>query len=130
VAAALVAGPEALLPLSENLLTDVHVLQLAERIHLALDPALDACFPAQVPARVTLVASGERLEREVRVPLGDPANPLPDERLIRKAVTLFGDSRPEGAVRALAERLLGDRAGCGPDGADFMATLRAFLSRA
>jgi 2-methylcitrate dehydratase PrpD len=130
VAAALVAGPEALLPLTPNLLTEADILRLAERVHLALDPALDACFPAQVPARVTLIAGAQRLEREVRVPLGDPANPLPDERLIQKAVTLLGESRPEGQVRALAEHLLGDRTGCGPGGPDLLATLRALLIRA
>jgi 2-methylcitrate dehydratase PrpD len=129
VAAALVAGPEALLPLTTNLLTCPDILQLAERIHLALDPALDACFPAQVAARVTLIAGAQRLEREVRVPLGDAANPLPDERLIQKAVTLFDESRSEGEVRALAEQLLGHRTACGPGGSDFMATLRAFLSQ-
>ena len=127
VAVALVEGPEALLLLNPSLLTRRDVIQVAERIHLELDHELDAYFPAQVGARVTLLAGTEKLEREVRFPRGDPANPLSDEGLIRKSVTLFGGVRAEDEVRSLVQSVFTARPASRSGGVGLMKSVLSFL---
>jgi 2-methylcitrate dehydratase PrpD len=76
LAAAAREGKGALSPLPESLLGRRDIVDLAKRVELRLDPALDRRFPAQVPARVTLETGGGRFERLVEHPLGDRANPM------------------------------------------------------
>ncbi len=105
VAVAMVAGADALAPMSADLLRRSDVIRMAERVTLVLNPELDASFPAQVPARVKVTTGDTIREREVRHPLGDPLNPLTDFQLIEKAVRLCADARTAEQVCELAARL-------------------------
>jgi 2-methylcitrate dehydratase PrpD len=107
VGVALVEGADALLPMSSDLLLRTDVIEMAQRVELVLDRELDECFPTQVPARVTINTRHETVEREVRYPLGDPNNPLPDSRLIEKAIRLCITVRTAEEVRNFAANLLG-----------------------
>ena len=69
-------GTGALLPLREGSLADREVLALAERVHLRVDPQLDAMFSEAVPARLEVVMPQGRVTRTVITPKGEAANPM------------------------------------------------------
>lgn len=85
---------------------------LRARIRVAAGEPFVSRYPAHFGAAVAVTLSdGRRFEAEVADALGDPENPLPDERLIAKAVMLmqaggFDAARAEAvmaAALALAE---------------------------
>jgi 2-methylcitrate dehydratase PrpD len=78
------AGAQALLPIQPAGLTDAAVVDLARRVRLQVDPDMEARFPAEAGARVVMETGTGRLERTVRFPLGDPANPMARSRLVDK----------------------------------------------
>jgi 2-methylcitrate dehydratase PrpD len=84
LAVAACGGAEALLPLSPEWLHRPEVTRLAARVHLHVDPTLDARFPAEAGARIRLETAVGHLEKTVRHPLGDPDNPLDWIRLTTK----------------------------------------------
>lgn len=106
VAVALVDGDEALQPLNAHTLGRNDIIRVAERVKLRFDSELNSFFPAQIPARVTVRTRAQSFEREIRIPLGDPANPITDARLVQKAIKLCSGVRSEGEVHALAEQLI------------------------
>jgi len=84
MAVALTYGADALLPLRDDHLTDLSVINLAKRIQLRRASDYAGVFPVATPARVTIAANG-RLERlEIPLPKGEPKNPLSDADLQRK----------------------------------------------
>jgi 2-methylcitrate dehydratase PrpD len=107
LAVALLEGPQALLPMSPDLLGRADLLDLAARTVMVLAPELEARFPGEVPARITIKTRGCTIEREVYCPLGDPGNPLSDSRLVEKAVRLCSPMRVSEDVRNFASNLLG-----------------------
>lgn len=84
LAVAACGGMDALLPLSPEWLHQPEVTALAARVHLHVDPTLDARFPAEAGARVCLETEAGRVEETVRHPLGDPDNPMNRIRLTIK----------------------------------------------
>ena len=60
------------------------ITTLAARVRLHVDPTLDARFPAEAGARVCVETAAGHLERTVRHPLGDPANPMDRMQLTTK----------------------------------------------
>lgn len=76
LALAVIVGPHALLPLTAEALEHDDVTALARRITLSLDPTLDARFPAETLARVTVTCGGHRLVSDVTAPRGEATNPL------------------------------------------------------
>jgi 2-methylcitrate dehydratase PrpD len=113
LAVALLEGPQALVPMSPDLLSRDDVRRLAQRVTLVLDPELEACFPAQVPARVSVHTRLGILQREIRTPLGDPRNPLADEALTDKAVRLSRALKSADEVRRFASALLSSSGSAG-----------------
>ena len=105
LAVAAVGGAQALLPLTPDWLQRPDIVALARRINLHVDPDLDARFPAETGARVRLQTAGGILEKTVRHPLGDPANPMDRTRLVAKFKKLAA-----GVISA-------------PDQADFLALM-------
>jgi 2-methylcitrate dehydratase PrpD len=84
LAVAAVGGAEALMPFSPDWLQRPDIVALARRVNLHIDPELDAGFPAETGARVCLQTAGGVLEKTVRHPFGDPANPIDKIRLTAK----------------------------------------------
>lgn len=99
MAVAALQGGQALLPLDEKCLGRTDLTSLAEKVALEVDPDLDAAFPSQVPARVTIETGGKRYQQSVTDPLGDPCNPLPRKGLLKKFGNLTG-----GRLNAQAQR--------------------------
>jgi len=84
-----------LLPLTEDRLHDPGASAFARKVQLVVDPVLDAKFPETTAARVKLRTRTGTHEREVLHPLGDPDNPMSQDKLLDKfaAVTRGMDVR-------------------------------------
>jgi 2-methylcitrate dehydratase PrpD len=102
VAAALVDGgldPE---QVTAPRIFDEAILRLADRIKMVVDEELEARFPAEALARVTLYGvDGKLLESGVCGSRGDPANPLRDAELTDKFNRLAGIHLSGGRVNEL-----------------------------
>jgi Uncharacterized protein involved in propionate catabolism len=85
------------------------VADLSAKVVLEADPKLDALYPANRPARVTLVLSdGEQETAEVLVPKGDGVRALTREDVDAKASRLMGSVwSPEhaSAIRTLIDSI-------------------------
>jgi 2-methylcitrate dehydratase PrpD len=87
-------------------LADPLTRALMERIELAVDPALDATFPAQRAARVSMeTTDGRRAEYLQPARKGDPELPLDDRELDHKFLELASPVIGEARARALLGRL-------------------------
>ncbi|SDZ44651.1 2-methylcitrate dehydratase PrpD [Variovorax sp. YR634] len=89
VAAALVRGKEALLPLESAMLDDPRVIGLAERIALEHAPELDPLYPSATPTCVLIRTRGGQSYREQRDTAdGDPSRSFTDAQLLGKLEVL------------------------------------------
>jgi 2-methylcitrate dehydratase PrpD len=106
VATALTHGSVRLAAFEPPRLEDAGTRALMRRVELALDPALDAAFPAQRAARVAIEArDGRRGEHLQRTRKGDPDLPLSDAELEGKYLELVSPVLGEDKARALLARL-------------------------
>jgi len=106
VATALTHGSVRLAAFEAPRLEDADTRALMKRVELALDPALDAVFPAQRAARVAIDArDGRRGEHLQATRKGDPDLPLSDAELEAKYLELAAPVLGEEKARALLARL-------------------------
>ncbi len=107
LAAVALEGPQALLPMSIDLLGRPHLAAFARKVRLHHDPALEAEFPALAGARLEVETTMGAFCKEVRHPRGDPANPLSAGELTAKfhslAGTLSQRVKAEAVVAAVLE---------------------------
>lgn len=85
LAAALIEGPSALMPMEPHLLSRGDIVALARKVEIAIVDEYDSLFPGQVPARVEVVTSGGSVARTIMIPKGDPGNPMTSGELTAKA---------------------------------------------
>jgi 2-methylcitrate dehydratase PrpD len=103
VAAALVRGKEALLPLTSAMLEDPQVIGLAERVVLEHDPDLDHLYPSATPTCVLIRTRDGQSYREQRATAdGDPSRAFTDAQLLRKLGVLARGKVAEERVVAIA----------------------------
>lgn len=101
VAAALIDGAQCLLPVRAELINRGDIVALAHRVRLNSADEYERLFPAHVAACVRIRTRTRTHEREVRDPLGDPANPMDLSALRRKFDTLAACVRaPQRAALA------------------------------
>lgn len=106
VATALLHGSVRLAAFSPDRLRDPAIRALMERIQLAVDPELDAAFPGQRAARVTIrTTNGADAMHFQPNRKGDPEEPLSDEDLDEKFAELVDPVLGESKSRALLDRL-------------------------
>ena len=106
VATALTHGSVRLAAFEPQRLQDEATRALMPRIEVSADPQLDAAFPAQRAARVTIAARGGRTEEYFQpTRIGDPDAPLSDRQLEEKYLELAAPVIGETRARALLERL-------------------------
>src|SRR6185503_11421275 len=86
-------------------LEDEATKSLMKRISLAVDPELDATFPKQRAARVSIFAGGRSGEHLQPTRIGDPEAPLSDAQLEAKFLELAVPVLGEAKARALLARL-------------------------
>ena len=102
VAVALLTGSVRLRAFEESVLTDPAVRALMGRVTLVAAPDLDAAFPGQRAARVTLTLStGEQLAAHRDTRKGDPDDPLTDAELRAKFTELVAAEAGEAASAEL-----------------------------
>lgn len=112
LAVAAIEGRSALLPLEETSLHRRETIDFAKRVKLFVDAEINSAFPATTGARVILKTATGQHAREVKHPLGDPANPMPREQLIQKFKTATRDvvsaGRQQEFLSAIADFDQGD----------------------
>lgn len=96
LALAAIAGPQALSPLTREALSQDSVSPLASRVRLSLNPEFDARFPAETPARVTIIRGERSVVSDVTAPLGEAGNPLSWSQLEEKFMAATGRMATEG----------------------------------
>jgi 2-methylcitrate dehydratase PrpD len=111
LALAVIDGPQALLPLTDAALERQEVTALAQRVTLSLDPLLDARFPQETLARVTVVCGGRRLVSDVTAPRGEATRPLSWEALEEKLRVATRLVASPGQQDQLLDAINGARAG-------------------
>ncbi|MET0868089.1 MAG: MmgE/PrpD family protein [Pseudorhodoplanes sp.] len=107
VALALATGDVGLDDFSRERLSDPKLHALADKVHHTVEP--DWTFDQSTRGALILsFADGHRAAREVREPLGHPANPMDESATMRKFEDCLACARhplEPGAARRLAERL-------------------------
>jgi 2-methylcitrate dehydratase PrpD len=106
LAAVALEGPQALLPMSVDLLGRPHIAAFARKVRLHHDPALESEFPALAGARLVVQTDRGAFEEEERHPRGDPANPLATEELKAKFHRLAGTLSERVKADAVVEAVL------------------------
>ncbi|HZT64041.1 MAG TPA: MmgE/PrpD family protein, partial [Burkholderiales bacterium] len=106
VATALTHGSVRLAAFEQPRLGNAETRSLMRRVELALDPAVDAAFPAQRSARVAIESrDGRRAEHFQPTRKGDPDMPLSDAELDAKYLELAAPVLGEEKARAQLARL-------------------------
>jgi len=106
VATALAHGSVRLSAFEEQMLSDARTRGLMRKISVAIDPELDAAFPAKRAARVAITARGGRREEFLQpTRKGDPDMPLTDAELEQKFLELAAPVLGEDPARKLLQRL-------------------------
>ena len=109
VACALVHGRVGVPEIAGDGLNDEAVLALSDRIEMSVDPAIEARFPDEALARVTVTTSGGRtLKTGPRPAPGDPNTGITFDDLVSKAHRLI--ERDAGRTRT--EHLVETVSGC------------------
>lgn len=105
VASALAHGSVRLSAFEPARLQDPATRALMKKINVAIDPELDARFPAQRAARVAITAAGRREEFLQPTRKGDPDLPLSDGELDQKFLELAVPVLGAGPAQALLASL-------------------------
>ncbi|MDH4094024.1 MAG: MmgE/PrpD family protein [Betaproteobacteria bacterium] len=101
VATALTHGSVRFAAFAPARLSDPATRELMHHIDVAVDPQLDAAFPAQRAARVAIEARDGRREEFLQpTRIGDPDAPLSDAQLDAKFLELAGPVLGDAAARA------------------------------
>lgn len=106
LAVAALAGPRVLLPITPAVLALSGARQLASKVNLSLAAELDARFPAETLARVTITSGTECFTSEAMAPKGDAAAPLSWSVLedkFRQATRLVADEAQQNRVLAAVD---------------------------
>ena len=106
VANALRHGSVRLAAFGPERMNDAETRALMERIELVIDPALDAAFPKQRAARVSIRTRDGRTEEFLQpTRIGDPDAPLSDAQLEAKFLELAAPVLGEAEAKAMLARL-------------------------
>jgi 2-methylcitrate dehydratase PrpD len=106
VATALIHGSVRLAAFAPDRLGEAATRELMRRVEVAVDPALDAAFPAQRAARVAIESRDGRRETFLQpTRIGDPDAPLSDAQLEEKYLELAAPVLGAAPAQALLDRL-------------------------
>ena len=108
VAATLVDGPPPLALFEPDAIARADLADLRERTRVAVVPAFADPYPDRYGSGLLVtLADGEAIETVVPDALGDPENPLSDERIVAKALALLDHAGvPEAEARAVIDAAL------------------------
>lgn len=92
--------------LTEKRLADPEVMELAGKVKVHADDALNAMYPDKTASRVEItLEDGRRLARQIDIPAGDPRDPMGDEALSLK-VRKFAANRDQKDVDKVIDMIL------------------------
>ncbi len=111
LALAAIAGPQALLPLTREALSQDRVSLLASSVRLVLNAEFDARFPAETLARVTIKARARTVVSDVTAPLGEASKPLSWAQLEEKFRAATGRMATEAQRLQILKAVNNARAG-------------------
>lgn len=115
VARALAHGSVRLAAFEQAGVDDPTTRSLLRRVDVAVDPELDAAFPGQRAARVTItMRDGQQFEHLQPNRKGDPEEPLTDTELEGKYLELVSPVLGDQAAKSLLERIWGLESGSIP----------------
>lgn len=101
-------GADALLPLAPEAFGREDVVAFAQKIHLSLDPEIEARFPAETLARLTVRAEGQDHVSPLTAPRGEASDPADwdalESKLHRACCLTMTPAQRESLIRA-TERL-------------------------
>lgn len=110
IALALLKVPAGLQWFEEKYLSNPQVKELANRVRFHPWPEADALYikvKRELISRVEIeTGEGRRFEKEVRLPKGDPRNPLTDKELFDKFFSLVGSVLGRNKATAIYEEVL------------------------
>ena len=102
IAVATLFGDASIKQYTHQLLRDPRVLDLASKVYVFYDSALDKYYPRYFPATVKiLLTDGSTLSCTTISPKGHPENPLTDDELERRFILLASATIPQQKARAL-----------------------------
>ena len=83
------------------------IREVMDKVHVALDPAINAAYPKEWGANVTVVLkNGQTIAKQTDFPKGDPENPVTSEdiraKFMKLATSLTEEQRQVFADRVLA----------------------------
>ena len=108
VAAGLTLGEVSDAQITDALLNDGTIKSLCERTRVAVDPELDVNFPRERGVKLTLtLKDGRTCRRQLKVPLGEPENPLPDAAVKTKFSKALAGILPPDRISFLYDFLMG-----------------------
>ena len=84
IAIAAIEGRDALAPLGADLLEREDLSAFSKKVGLSVNPEIDALFPGETLARVTISTRFYQLRSEILGPLGDPKRPMSFEAIEEK----------------------------------------------
>ena len=84
IAIAAVDGRDALAPLGADLLSRDDLSAFSDKVRLSINNEMDALFPGETLARVTISTPSGPLRSEILGPLGDPKRPMSFEAIEEK----------------------------------------------
>lgn len=106
MAVAMVCGEDHLMPLTPGVLGHSDVVSLAEKIGVITSNRMNAKFPNQVPAKVTIGSGGESFAKQVDDPWGEASRPPTDFELVAKFQTVADGFVSEGVMKHIQECIL------------------------
>lgn len=101
-------GSAAISDFTEAALRDAGLRSLSKRVHMTVDPAIDAAYPQRWGARVELeMKDGRHFSEHIEIPKGDPGNRLSRQEIEDKAMRLatYRNGATEKEMRELIERI-------------------------
>jgi 2-methylcitrate dehydratase PrpD len=98
-------GPQALLPMSADLLGRPQIASFARKVSLQNDSEIESAFPSRAGARLVVHSNKGFFHKTVEHPRGDPANPFSPADIKAKFYTLaavrMGRDRADEIVKAV-----------------------------
>jgi 2-methylcitrate dehydratase PrpD len=92
VAAAITDGELGPAQITEKRIADQNLINLADRVNVAIDDDLNCLYPDKTASRVEIkLAGGASFENQVEIPKGDPRDPMQGDALAEKVKAFAGN---------------------------------------
>jgi len=99
--------------ITEQRMADPGIMELARRVTVKSDNSLNAMYPDKTAGKIEIsLKNGDRIERMVDIPKGDPRDPMEEKDIIDK-IKRFSASRRDVPVDEIADQVMNiEKAGC------------------